>query len=420
MIRALLVAVLVLVAGGARAQCTPSTAPAPVWCETFTAYSGGDNVTVTAPKLVQPYQDAQSLGGGIINNGTPCVSGTFLTLGGAHVGDHVIGSPGNTSSCGGIPLGFAFDFGQIILSTGGPNGTMSATAGFGGVNNVNLTAFRGDAQGNCNIAGTTLTVTNTTAGSFDVGQLISTNTTPASNGTYIIAYLGGGNYQVNVSQTVASTVCTGSLWGIVNGPNARVFGSTSPFGNNAVGVGTTGTAADSARMFTENIQEGFVAEDVYFTAGTKTDWDNSGPSIRNIDNSGTVPAIANGIQLYFYSNLGPANTIDVHYGTGAACAATGSPFSFTPATTAHLVMAWRSAADASGYIKIYWGGVLVASATGNNRASPCNLPATLNATDLIAQGSAASPAAEWFADNIGVYDVPYNPSPSGPTVRLVQ
>jgi hypothetical protein len=390
--------------------------PSPLFCETFETYSGASDLTTLPPTLFQPYLDAQTLGGGVIDNGTLCNSGTFLTLPGAHVGDEVIGTPGSVTTCGGIPLGPGWDFGEIVASGGGPNGTISATAGFGGVNGVNLTAYNADAQGSCSISGTTLTVSSTYVGAFAPGQFLYDMSAAITTGTYIVSG-SGSTFTVSVSQAATPTTpCLGTLWGNLAGrPNVRVFSNYSYSGLQSGGVGTTGTGAFMAREFTANITEGYVAAAVYFTAGNSTNWATAGPGVGNVSNTGSY---TDGILINFYTNGGPPNSMTMNYGAGNACTMTGSPFTFVPNTWHQVVMAWRSANDASGYIKVYWDGALVGSAFGANQG-PCSFPTTLNAVSLNAEGSAASPVAEWFVDNVGPYNAVYGLT-GGPQVRLME
>lgn len=416
MMRAIVFLLCLLGAGAAQASC--ASVPSPLWCDTFEAYTGGNNSTVTAPKLFQPYQDAQALGAGTINNGTFCNSGANLALSGAHLGDEVVGTPGSVTSCGGIPLGQGFDFGFITAAGGGPNGTMSQVAGFGGVDSVNLTAFRAEAQSTCSIAGTTLTA----GGTFAPGMIIRDNGGAGGviAGTAYILSGSAGTYTINKSQTAnPTTPCTGAYWGILNGQNARVFNNSLIDGTNTAGIGTTGTGASFGRMFTQNLSEGYVSESVYFSSGSKTDWNLVGPFVASIDNSG---GISFGISIHFYSNSGPANSMDVLYGTASACTMTGSPFVFTPNVVHTMVMAWKSSAASDGYVQLWWDGSLVASASGANQGAPCNMPTTLNITGLNGEGSAASPLAEFYADDIGVFNVPFNPNQgtSSAMTRLVE
>jgi hypothetical protein len=274
------------------------------------------------------------------------------------------------------------------------------------MSNVNLTAFKSDAQGTCSISGTTMTVSSTAVGAFAPGQIVYALDGSITVATYIVSSLGGGQFTVNVSQTATPTSpCIGSLWGMaINADNIRVFNTASYAGAQSAGVGTTGTAANMARMFTANVAEGYLSAPVFFIVGNNTNWDAIGPGVGFVNSAGQY---ISGLQLDVYSLSGPANSMDVKYGTALACTMTGSPFTFVPGVWHQMVLAWRSAADATGYVKMYWDGVLVASVLGANQGSPCFLPATINAAFLLSEGSSAGPAAEYFVDNVGVYNAVY-------------
>lgn len=99
--------------------------------------------------------------------------------------------------------GNVFTAGQKAFADVG-NGTISAAAAGGSVVAATSTGS--------SIAGTTLTIGTLTAGAFVAGQSLSG--TGVSTGTEIVKQLtgttgGAGTYQVNISQTVASTAISG-------------------------------------------------------------------------------------------------------------------------------------------------------------------------------------------------------------------
>jgi hypothetical protein len=128
-----------------------------------------------------------------------------------------------------------------------------------------------------------------------------------------------------------------------------------------------------------------------------------------INNSGSNTS---GVMLAAYSpssgNVAP--TYGTLSGSGIGnCAMSPSSISVLYNNWYRFVIAWRSAADSSGYEKLYLNNltVPVASASGNNQMSPCNMPTTLNAVALEAEATADSPLAEYYVGELGVYSGRY-------------
>ena len=398
--------------------CIP-TSPAPLWCETFTGGASGDGVQYAPPQINTPYLDTSSLtasiqNGGSCTQGVTCNAGKTLSGLSPTAGDFVIAGPGAVQTCNGIPEAVGFPYGQVLAS-----GLLSATAGFGGICKQPLLAYKGNTQASSgSISGTTFAPSGGTFlpyyWLYDTGGIINVN-------TYVVASIGGGNYSVNVSQTSSPTTpITGSLWG-PNAAGTGVFNTISCADSNAGGIGTTGVTANALRLFGQSLQEGFVTGCIYFSQPGSHGWATSGIQVVQINSSGSN---TNGVMMAAYNPSGGsvAPTYGTLSGSGIGnCAMSPSSISVLYNNWYRFVLAWRSAADSSGYTKFYLDNLVIpaASAFGNNQASPCNMPSTLNALALEAEATADSPTAEYYVGEVAAYAGPYSAGQS-PNVALIQ
>ena len=179
--------------------------------------------------------------------------------------------------------------------------------------------------------------------------------------------------------------------------------------------------ANALRLFGQSLQEGFVTGCIYFSQPGSHGWATSGIQIVQINSSGSN---TNGVMMAAYNPSGGsvAPTYGTLSGSGIGnCAMSPSSISVLYNNWYRFVLAWRSAADGSGYTKFYLDNLVIpaASAFGNNQASPCNMPSTLNAVALEAEETADSPTAEYYVGEIAAYAGPYSAGQS-PNVALIQ
>ena len=109
------------------------------------------------------------------------------------------------------------------------------------------------------ISTTVLTVGGTVTGTFAVGMAVSGGTTAA--GTYITSLGtgtgGAGTYNVNISQTVASTTITGTTTTTASGTTSSISGTVLTVGGTvtgtfSVGMAVTGTGVLAGTYITSN------------------------------------------------------------------------------------------------------------------------------------------------------------------------
>ena len=401
--------------------CIP-TSPAPLWCETFTSGSLGRRRAVRAPAINTPYLDTSNdmssipRGGGIVHKERACNAGKTLSGLSPSVGDFVIAGPGAIADLQrhprsrGVPV-------RPSRSRSGPaerNGRFwrhlqAAAARLQGQHAGQQRVDQRDhlrAIGRDVPAGTTR---------LD-GHRRHHRRQHLRRGP-----IGGGDYSVNVSQTSKPDDADHRLaLGAVR-DGTGIFNTISCADSNAAGIGTTGTTANALRLFGQSLQEGFVTGCIYFSQPGSHGWATSGIQIVQINSSGSN---TNGVMMAAYNPSGGnvAPTYGTLSGSGIGnCAMSPSSISVLYNNWYRFVLAWRSAADSSGYTKFYLGNLVIpaASAFGNNQASPCNMPSTLNAVALEAEATADSPTAEYYVGEVAAYAGPYSAGQS-PNVALIQ
>ena len=224
------------------------------------------------------HREQQALITAFLGSATMVVpQGVMVTVHSA--GDFWVNNAGTTAATAGMKAYANNSNGTIsFAATGSPPTAASVTAALA-LNSSTASTIAVNTAGTCTISGTTLTIGSLTSGGFAAGQTL-TGTNVAA-GTTIVAQLtgtvggsAGATFQVNISQTVASTTITASGGMLTVGGTVTGTFFVGQVLTTGAAAGTTITAlisgAGGAGTYAVNISQTVASTTITGNGGTLT------------------------------------------------------------------------------------------------------------------------------------------------------